>query len=123
VADDANMKSRYQIPRHIQKHIDYISPGIKLSAPPLPSNSRKHGFSAKKLASRLAAIKSPSGAIGADSLSTCDVVMTPQCIVALYGIPPGEKFIPGNNLSIYKRGDYVDGTSLDLFFANFTEIP
>jgi tripeptidyl-peptidase I len=49
--------------------------------------------------------------------------MTPQCIAALYKIPPGGKSIPGNNLGIYERGDYVDGTSLDLFFANFTSIP
>lgn len=115
---------RYQVPQHIQRHIDYITPGIKLSVPFSQSRRLRRDVSGKLSGSRAAGFKPASESINSvDPLTSCDVVMTPQCIAALYKIPPGGKSIPGNNLGIYERGDFVSNTSLDLFFANFTHIP
>ena len=115
---------RYQVPQHIQRHIDYITPGIKLSVPFSQSRRLRRDVSGKLSGSRAAGFKPASESINSvDPLTSCDVVMTPQCIAALYKIPPGGKSIRGNNLGIYERGDFVSNTSLDLFFANFTHIP
>jgi tripeptidyl-peptidase-1 len=119
-----NSSSRYQVPQHLQEHIDYITPGIKLSVPISRSGRLRRDELGQLSGSRSAGFKSASASINSvDPLSSCDVVMTPQCIAALYKIPPGGKYISGNNLGIYERGDFVSNTSLDLFFANFTNIP
>jgi tripeptidyl-peptidase-1 len=55
-----------------------------------------------------------------NSLETCDVLITPACVKALYGIPTNTKATPGNEMGVYEEGDYYDQEDLDLFFQKYT---
>ncbi|EDO01044.1 hypothetical protein SS1G_03518 [Sclerotinia sclerotiorum 1980 UF-70] len=54
------------------------------------------------------------------SLATCDEVITPECVKALYQIPPASKANPNNAMGIWESGDFYDQEDLNLFFANYT---
>lgn len=73
-------------------------------AKPLPIKQRPH-FDPIKLLGQLEA---------------CDVAITPICIAALYGVPPGNKANPSNAMGIFEEGDFYAQEDLDLFYANFT---
>lgn len=63
---------------------------------------------------------------GTDDLANCDVEITPACIRALYQIPElDSSYVPNpdNALGIFEEGDYYAQEDLDLFFANYTNIP
>ncbi|CAI7628600.1 unnamed protein product [Penicillium pancosmium] len=114
----------YHVPGHIQGHIDYITPGVKLT-PVL----RKHKKA--KRASHLAhsdpilegvsfeeakySIPAKAMSLSAD-LQGCGYNMTPTCIKALYGIPKATKASKKNSLGLYEQGDYFAKSDLDLFF-------
>lgn len=88
---------RYHVPAHIQKHIDYITPGIKLfttgkSNPPAfrddeqersDSDLSKRDFKlpifVKGLAARILTVLMTSPL----SLELCDVAATPACIQSM----------------------------------------
>lgn len=54
-------------------------------------------------------------------LSTCDQFITPDCIAALYQIPPFTGTPnPKNAMGLFEEGDYYDQEDLNMFFANFT---
>jgi tripeptidyl-peptidase-1 len=111
----------YHLPSHIRDHVDYVSPGIKhrnlksrtvlskrripawLKQPPLHNPFQPpHHFNG--------------------NLSTCDEIITPQCIAALYHIrEPAGRVAEGNALGIFEEGDYYSQTDLDLFFAKFAD--
>jgi tripeptidyl-peptidase I len=61
-----------------------------------------------------------NGTIDPNSLRTCDIAVTPACIAAAYGIPPGTKANPDNAMGIFEEGDFYSQEDLDLFFKNFT---
>lgn len=117
----------YHVPEHIQHHIDFISPGIKLLIPPdspeaggdatLQRRESRSRF-LKNILSRPAEnnfSKNP------DDLSTCDVAITPACVAALYQIPNGTKAHPDNILGIFESElQFYYQEDLDLFFENFT---
>lgn len=133
---------KYHVPAAVQEHIDYITPGIKLMAPvggdaaegdelrrrmALQPRSPKHArvpFKMQKQDSA-ALLEHLQLAASNDSLSTCDVAITPACVAALYQIPPGTLANPSNSLGIFEAElQYWDQQDLDLFFANFTpQIP
>ncbi|KAJ6000713.1 Aorsin [Penicillium waksmanii] len=114
----------YHVPGHIQGHIDYITPGVKLT--PV---MRKHKKA--KRASHLAhsdpilegvsfeeakySIPAKAMSLSAD-LQGCGYNMTPTCIKALYGIPKATKASKKNSLGLYEQGDYFAKSDLDLFF-------
>ncbi|KAK5693413.1 hypothetical protein LTR97_009982 [Elasticomyces elasticus] len=52
-------------------------------------------------------------------LQACSVNITPPCLRALYGIPPGHINDTVNTLGFYEQGDYYAAEDLDLFFANY----
>lgn len=57
------------------------------------------------------------------NLSTCDQVMTPDCIKALYKIPQYDNTTmpnPNNTIGIFEEGDAYAEKDLDQFFANYT---
>lgn len=59
-----------------------------------------------------------------ENLSTCDVAITPACIRALYNVPlPPKNAQPGNGIGIFEDGDFYSQEDLNLFFANYTNIP
>ena len=140
--------SEYHVPEHISKHVDYITPGIKLFVP-MPSKrqlDRKLARGKRRPGNtkRAHPNKGSPQAGNADpfiqsgpfpkidlaknttnsSLATCDMSITPACIRALYQIPlqkPEAKVSPNNSLGIFEsEAEYYAQADLDLFYANFT---
>lgn len=69
-------------------------------------------------------IKKPVEEVAAAAATDCDQYITPDCVKALYQIPPGNLSTPGNELGIFETGDTYDQTDLDLFFLlMYNEIP
>jgi tripeptidyl-peptidase-1 len=54
------------------------------------------------------------------SLATCDQLITPACVKALYDIPPATKANPNNSMGILEEGDFYDQEDLNLFFQKYT---
>lgn len=130
----------YHVPKEIQHHIDYITPGIKLMAPmkaeaqgkmkrklkrsapkthqsspiqKVPRSPKLPGMLKEATASQVAATY--------QNLSSCDTVITPACVAALYQIPPGNKSDPSNTLGIFEAElQWYDQYDLDLFYKRFT---
>ena len=133
---DGNMpnRARYHVPAAIQKHVDYITPGIKLFASPRKKDERK------KIEKRTFDITKPgrptkpqpplkfplpmsvgqlTSAAASASLAICDVAITPACVRALYNITKPTKAAPGNQLGIFESiGDVYAQEDLDLFFLS-----
>ncbi|OQE42187.1 hypothetical protein PENCOP_c004G05160 [Penicillium coprophilum] len=128
-ASTSSMKigcEEYHVPEHIQAHIDYITPGVKLS--PIVKKSTK-----QKRMSHLVQFK---GSVEADDifksavisekakslpadLQKCGSEMTPACIKALYNIPDATKAHKGNSLGLYEQGDYFAKSDLDLYYKAY----
>lgn len=132
---------RYHVPTHVQEHIDYITPGIKLMAP--HSDSASSGWQDLKKRDWPSGGKpshrpskppgwkhwkpnwSPHGPNQRHNVSNCDVEITPACIAALYHIPPAPRRAdPRNSMGIFESElQFWDQPDLDSFFTNFTDIP
>ncbi|KAL1966448.1 hypothetical protein VTN77DRAFT_4590 [Rasamsonia byssochlamydoides] len=116
---------QYHVPQQIQEHIDYINPGIRLAALSKRGASHaKRGVSVKRSAnralhdSRVPKRRPLPGKTPSPGLDNCDKEITPECIKALYQIPPATKAHPNNSLGIFEEGDYYAQEDLNLFFAN-----
>ncbi|KAF7959745.1 hypothetical protein EAE96_001354 [Botrytis aclada] len=115
----------YHLPAHVQPHVDYITPGVKLISTKKKTTSKRSvlGGSKGKGHGPLRRPKSSSGRYShhnSSSLATCDEIITPECIKALYQIPLANKANPNNAMGIWEEGDFYDQQDLDLFFANYT---
>lgn len=115
----------YHVPKHIRKHIDYITPGIKLLAPVESHKSkRKAALAKKELSTRNTHdLLKVDAQIQPDpnDLSTCDIAITPACVAALYKIPKGHSHNPSNSMGIFESEmEFYTQEDLDLFFTNFT---
>ncbi|KAK4550782.1 Tripeptidyl-peptidase sed1 [Oleoguttula mirabilis] len=119
----------YHVPAHIQKHVDYITPGIKLyathttKATPGEIEKRSSGF--RKGRGRHPPPKKPMptgiAAVADLGLAICDVAITPQCIMALYNITKGTLSAGTNQLGIFEDiGDVYSQTDLNDFFLTLT---
>ena len=132
---------RYHVPEHIQQHIDYITPGIKLLAPAeQPREHQKRSLTKRQWPHQggppwgkpwhhgpgpwpkhhqppYPMPQNPKA-----NLSTCDLAITPACIAALYNIPePGYMADPSNSMGMFEAElEYWDQLDLNLFYANFT---
>lgn len=118
---------QYHVPKAIQGHIDYITPGVKgvNVGPRLAKRSRgKPGKPGNPITWQPPKIVShPHMPKKSSELQTCDVAITPACIRALYDIPlqnPNAKVSPNNSMGIFETGDTYSQEDLNLFFANFT---
>lgn len=104
--------------------MDYITPGVKLISTKKSASKRSIlGGSKGKDHEPLRRPKSSHGGYShhnSSSLATCDEVITPECIRALYRIPLASKANPNNAMGIWEEGDFYDQEDLDLFFANYT---
>jgi len=114
---------QYHVPKHIRQHIDYISPGIKLMAP-VESHREKRAaaMAAAGIESRSVHLQKhktvPS--VNPNDLSTCDQLITPACVAALYKIPPGTSKIRGNSLGIFESElQFYAQKDLDSFFTTY----
>jgi tripeptidyl-peptidase-1 len=122
----------YHIPKHVREHVDYISPGIKLLAPPQSHKSKREAFRVKDETKGLV-IRDRHGELriqaeshpDPDDLSTCDIAITPACVAALYKIPPTDhkkKPNPKNSMGIFESElQFYYQPDLDLFFTNYTK--
>ncbi|KAJ5889925.1 subtilisin-like protein [Penicillium tannophilum] len=116
----------YHVPEHIQRHIDYITPGVKLT-PVLKKLTKA------KRASQLVGVKTNSKAVAeeenysipakalslAEDLQGCGYNMTPTCIKAMYDIPDAKTAVKGNSLGLYEQGDYFAKSDIDLFYKAY----
>ncbi|KAL9113211.1 MAG: hypothetical protein Q9227_002546 [Pyrenula ochraceoflavens] len=115
----------YHIPKVIQKHIDYITPGVKL-LPIGVGGEKKRGLS-RRLPPAPHMQHGPPGVtafsaniVNGLDLDNCDMVITPACIKALYQIPNATKADPSNSIGIFEDGDFYAQQDLNQFFANYT---
>ena len=120
---------RYYIPDHIRLHIDYISPGVKLSAP-LKKNKVKRTVESRGIHKpgpfKMEPPQSPhpwkmppgAGQLPPE-LQDCGRNITPPCLKALYGIPDAHIKDDVNALGLYEGGDIYSQEDLDLFFAQY----
>jgi tripeptidyl-peptidase-1 len=122
-----NKLCSYHVPKHIQEHLDYITPGIKLVAP----NKRNERPRSLVTTSKAGFNSSNSIMVSnfkqedINDLSVCNSSVTPACIRALYQFPelpeyPWGQPRPDNSLGIFEEGDFYVQTDLDLFFGNLT---
>ena len=128
---------QYHLPSYIRKHVDYVTPGIRLTAPSSAGSTklRKRSISGSthKKRSAQAGLRRPTlktvapGYVlagNSSDLSTCDEAITPACLAALYKIPPTDKSqkpVASNVMGIYESDlQFWDQLSLNLFFRNFT---
>ncbi|KAJ5890471.1 Rattus norvegicus CLN2 is a lysosomal protease Precursor [Penicillium subrubescens] len=111
---------QYRVPYNIQNHIDYVEPGIRLSAFRRQKrllhkrdNILIHGASEQ--------MHLPdSDAPGVLASLGCDKLITPDCIRAIYKIPLATKAHPKNSLGMFQEDNYFHAEDLDLFFENQT---
>jgi tripeptidyl-peptidase-1 len=114
---------QYHVPKYIRQHIDYISPGIKLMAP-VESHREKRAAAMGEygIKSRSVHIQQHKSVPSTDpnDLSTCDQLVTPACVAALYKIPPGTSKIRGNSLGIFESElQFYTQKDLDSFFTTY----
>lgn len=132
----------YYVPKEIQHHIDYISPGVKLMAPmkaeaqgnmkrklkrstPKTHQSSPIHTSGKvprspKLTGSFKEATASQASAAYQDLSSCDTYITPACVAALYNISPGNKSDPSNTLGIFEAElQWYDQYDLDLFYKNY----
>ncbi|RHZ61276.1 Tripeptidyl-peptidase sed1 [Aspergillus turcosus] len=114
----------YHVPQSVQRHIDYITPGIKL----LEVEGVKKARSIEKrnlgipLPPILKPLVLPLSELLGDTLALCDVAVTPACISAMYNITQGTKATKGNELGIFEDlGDVYSQEDLNLFFLTFAQ--
>jgi tripeptidyl-peptidase-1 len=121
---------RYHVPEHISKHIDYITPGVKLYAGPGAEKKRremdlmKRGFGLPPLMSPLPSdVVIAAHAPAPSNINQCDRIVEPQCIRALYNITIGTTAAKNNELGIFEDlGDIYDKPDLKLFLSTLTNI-
>lgn len=133
--------NEYHLPKHVQEHVDYVTPGLKgtmldLRSPIVRKRSGaygrggaegKGGSRRRPASSRKKAMPDLSAYTNSSELATCDKVITPACIQALYNFtaPSTDAKVSANNsLGIFEEGDFYAQEDLDLFFSTYaTNIP
>lgn len=120
---------QYHVPAHVQQHIDYITPGLKLMA---GTGSSSHSNKVKR-AFRHGSDKgfAPIGGVpitspiatllSKDQTLNCDKYVTPACIAGMYNITKATKAHAGNELGIFEEGDFYAAEDLVEFFTLFGE--
>ncbi|KAH6676397.1 putative alkaline serine protease AorO [Halenospora varia] len=124
----------YHVPAHIQEHVDYITPGIKIFAPSKrePSSLDKRTFGVTAVQQGTAHLLPPKfrpmpelNTLVSPLATGCDTQMTPDCIKTLYNITTPTLADPSNALGIFEDlGDVYSQADLNSFFAKYaTNIP
>ncbi|EME43885.1 hypothetical protein DOTSEDRAFT_151445 [Dothistroma septosporum NZE10] len=122
----------YHVHEDVKKHIDYITPGIKLftgkiSRPADKEDLEKRSFGWGKGKPTLPPLKAPLPAPLATLLDgvldvTCQVAITPRCIELMYNFTQATSAQPGNELGIFEDlGDVYSQTDLNDFFLTLTQ--
>jgi tripeptidyl-peptidase-1 len=125
----ANYNFRYSLPEHIREHVDFISPGIKLSAAlrkteikrSAPSRGHYKPGPFKKLPPYNPhpwSMPTGAGSLPPD-LQDCGRNITPVCLKALYDIPDANIKDSVNVMGLYESGDKYSQEDLNSFFAEY----
>jgi tripeptidyl-peptidase-1 len=115
----------YHVPRHVQEHIDYITPGIKLLSagydPTREAFSRRRRRKRQTYTNDIAHVETDD----ADDIAllrnpgSCAASTTPHCVRAQYGIPNGTRATPGNELGVFQGlSQHYNQVDLDTYFSN-----
>ncbi|GAB7350004.1 hypothetical protein MBLNU459_g0680t2 [Dothideomycetes sp. NU459] len=121
----------YHLPENLKKHVDYITPGIKLFSKSGPTNKEieKRSLEKRKLNGVEPILKALpmllEDLLSLPELQLCDVAITPPCIAALYNLTKATTAASGNQLGIFEDlGDVYSQTDLNLFFSTLApQIP
>ena len=107
---------RYHIPSHLREHVDFVSPGVGLSATSASKKLQKK----QKRATDCPALQVPMPL----QLENCWQGVFSDCIKALYNISEPESQCPENTFGIFEPGVTYLQKDMDLFFKNFApQIP
>lgn len=127
---------RYHVPKAIQHHVDYVTPGVKLLE---TRKAKPSGLDKRQMPNPLPPILRPLTVpldlLLGQLLELCDLAVTPPCIqgmgndvhicyvadqfAAMYNITKGDKSTPGNELGIFEDlGDVYSQADLDDFFSS-----
>ena len=115
----------YHVPVHLSEHIDYITPGVKLSHTLRKRSGsgwpgRPHGPWRRPAHHHHRPWPLPPAAHGLPpNLRHCDVNITPHCWRALYHLPRGTINDPANSPGFFEQGDYYSQKDLDLYFQRY----
>ena len=100
----------YHLSASVAKHIDYVTPGSRLSRIIRKRTERTRSLTAGQRRFKGGfKIPYPSNQIPSTSanLSNCDNLITPACIAALYRFPePANDTNPNNSLGIFEEGQF-----------------
>ncbi len=125
----------YSLPAHLTEHVDFIKPGVKLSAPlkkrtvkrsmpswPHPGPPGGPGWPGPPgFPSHPWPHWNPPAHAGKlpEDLRACGVNITPPCIKALYDIPNAHLSQPENVMGIFEEYDAFSVQDINLFFKHF----
>lgn len=125
----------YHLPEHLTRHVDYVTPGIKLLAPSIDRTKKSQRKTKRMSLGKGGGHIKPPPKFHAPkidfkshkaNLTNCDQVITPACVAALYQIPEytggyAKTPNPKNVMGIYEAiAQYYYQEDLDLFFSEFT---
>ncbi|KAH8879787.1 subtilisin-like protein [Thozetella sp. PMI_491] len=113
----------YYIPQHVQDHVDYITPGVRLR--PRTKAARPEAVGSDVLQKRrthkdgLHDKQAKLPELPNLNASTCDTYVTAACVRAQYSIPQGRTASPGNELGIFEStDDHYSKADLDAYWSN-----
>ncbi|KAI0141705.1 putative protease S8 tripeptidyl peptidase I [Xylariaceae sp. FL1272] len=109
---------KYHVPQSVQRHIDYITPGIRLMAPVESStaDSRKQGLKKRAHRNPSFALKSRPRTENSRKVTNAAPSRLPD------NIPKGKLAHPSNSMGIFEAElQFWDQIDLDLFYANYTK--
>ena len=122
----------YYLPIHVSSHVDFVKPGVKLSAPLKKRQIEKRsGIWGSQSGGRHPPhvqpphypgwnIPPPASSLPSE-LRSCGVNITPTCIKALYDIPPAYLAQPENAMGLFETYDAFSQQDISLFFEKFAE--
>ncbi|KAJ7149248.1 subtilisin-like protein [Mycena crocata] len=100
----------YSVPAHLREHLDFITPTVQFTPHIAPPTLTKR-----------ASAKPVSKIKPTPTLDTCDEIITPDCLRALYNFRYTPRETTKNTFGIVELtpGAFL-GPDLDMFFANFS---
>ncbi|KAE8441402.1 hypothetical protein EG329_004991 [Mollisiaceae sp. DMI_Dod_QoI] len=122
----------YHLPIHVSRHVDFVKPGVKLSAPLKKRQIEKRsslwgpprgGHGPPHVhPPHYPGWHMPPGAHGLPpDLQNCGVNITPTCIKALYDLPTAHLSQPENVMGLYETYDAFSQGDISLFFENYAK--
>ncbi|KAH8817299.1 Pro-kumamolisin, activation domain-containing protein [Xylogone sp. PMI_703] len=115
----------YHVPAHVQQHIDYVTPGIRMRSNSVQKRSIKTKPAIHFPATRPSANNTLSsfsiignGTFPGVNSTSCSSFVTADCIRVQYGVPNGTTAAAGNELGIFENlNDHYSTADLDTYLA------